>query len=106
MKQIKPQTIKQKLASNRNWFKFILMGLIKPLQTYCLTDEERIKWNQIIQLKNELLESFDSNSINKGLKVTDKCWCGREGKYPNPCPYEIPVKLVCKKHSTPETFRT
>jgi len=51
------------------------------------------------------LRSFDSNSVSKGLKVIDKCWCGREGKYPNPCFDDIPVKLVCKKHSTPETFR-
>jgi hypothetical protein len=90
---MKNQSEKQKLACHRNWFKFKLAGFYFPFQKDSLTNEENEKWNKIQELRRELLESFRENSVKKGLKVPNKCWCGKTAKYAS---FD---GLVCRKHS-------
>ncbi len=56
---------KQKLASHRNWFKFKIAGMYFPFQKESLTDDENEKWNKIQELRKELIESFNKNSVKK-----------------------------------------
>lgn len=95
---MKKQSEKQSLASHRNWFKFKLAGMYFPFQKEALTDDE--KWDKIQELRKELIESFNENSIKKGLKVNQRCICGRIAKYPNNREQYWVEKypLVCKKH--------
>lgn len=89
---------KQQLAQKRNYFKFVLMGLPKPIDNAALTVEEQSWWKTILTARNELLKKFDNRSIIKGLRVPDKCWCGKEGKYEYSD--EFYTGKVCKKHLT------
>lgn len=72
---------KFKLAQKRNYFKFVLSGMIKPDSLFELTEEEKVTYNKLKELHKELLDNFNSNSVKLGLKVTPKCWCGKTGKY-------------------------
>lgn len=90
---------KLKLAQKRNYFKFVLSGMFKPIDLNSLTEWEKEKWNEILNIRKELINKFDNNSIEMGLNVPQyKCWCGKEGKYKPE--YELfgDVKFVCKKH--------
>ena len=86
---------KQQLAQKRNYFKYILTGLIKPVDASCLGPAELSAWNEIQLIRRGILDQFDWNSKQLGLKVPEhKCWCGKEGKYNS-----IEAgKYVCKKH--------
>lgn len=97
------QSEKQKLACHRNWFKFKLAGYYFPFEKNALTEDESQKWNKIQELRKELLESFRENSVKKGLKVHERCICGKIAKYPNPNKYWAEqYPMVCKKHLTNE----
>lgn len=88
-------TSKQNLQKNRAWFKFVISGLPRPIDMNSLTDWEKETWNQIKALSKLLIDEFDNNSKELGLKVPEhKCWCGREGKYNS----TINGEYVCKKH--------
>lgn len=96
---------KFKVAQKRNYFKYVLSGMCKPIDTQVLTKEELEKWNTILQLRNELIGSFEHNSQSEGLKVPTKCWCGKPAKYVpeyiNEEWYKNDGKnsgLVCKEH--------
>lgn len=87
---------KQELARKRNWFKFVLSGLYKPVDTNIMTKKERGQWEQLINIRNDLLDDFDGNSRYLGLNVPEyRCWCGKEGKYNHP---DRPFLKVCYKH--------
>ncbi len=97
-----------KLAQKRNYFKFVVSGMVKPESLFELTEEERVTYNKIIELQKELLNNFNSNSIKLGLNVTPKCFCGKTGKYVPEYADKDWYKnrnysgLVCKKHKVLE----
>ena len=68
---------KKELAQKRNWFKYQLLGMIKPIDKECMSNKEKREWQQLIILRNQILKSFDSTSIEKGLNVPNKCWCNK-----------------------------
>lgn len=89
---------KQELAQKRNWFKYILSGLFKPIDYGVLSEHERSLWEEMLQCRAELLQGFDETSKEMGLKVPEyRCWCGKEGKYDPPDYVSQDIK-VCKKH--------
>lgn len=89
---------KLQLAQKRNWFKFVLSGLNKPVDTKIMTGEERDQWRRLMDIRNDLLDDFDRNSRHLGLNVPEyRCWCGKEGKYNHP---DHPSLKVCYKHRT------
>ncbi len=88
---------KIKLAQKRNYFKFVLSGIPKPIDFNALTEWEQEKWATILNIRNELLDKFENNSRIFGLKVPEhRCWCGKVGKYKPE--YDYYEGLVCKKH--------
>lgn len=88
---------KQELARTRNWFKYVLLGLVKPVDYGVLSEEEQSLWDEILQCRAEILQEFDNVSKEMGLKVPEyRCWCGKEGKYDAPPGRH--VKKLCKKH--------
>jgi hypothetical protein len=92
---------KLQLAQKRNYFKFVLSGMIKPVDLSVLTPAEIIMWRQLIRLRDNLIEGFDGNSRLNGLNVPEhRCWCGKAGKYdiPEDYPYITKAQKFCKKH--------
>ena len=88
---------KQWLARKRNWFKYILTGMVKPINASTLTEEELNLWYGLLKIRGKLLDNFDESSREMGLKVPkNRCWCGKEGKYTPE--YDYYKGLVCKKH--------
>lgn len=91
---------KRELAQKRNYFKFVLTGLPKPIDKTVLTVEEQSWWETILAARTELLKEFDNRSIIKGLRVPEhKCWCGKPGKYLAP-----DSTYTCKKHKEDDTI--
>ena len=87
---------KKELAQKRNYFKFVLSGLYKPIDKSVLTEYEQERWDEIMNIRLELLHNFDENSRQKGLNVPKyKCFCGKKAKYK--VDYEG-LGYVCKKH--------
>ena len=72
--------IKFKLAQKRNYFKFVLVGLPKPIDKTCLSDKEKSIWKEILRLRKVLLDEHSKTSQEKGLKVHNRCWCGKRKK--------------------------
>ena len=90
---------KKQLAQARNYFKYVLTGICKPIKLEALTPYEVQCWKEILDKRNELIEQFDIASRFRGLNVPlNKCWCGKEGKYD--AEYELfgNNKKVCKRH--------
>ena len=88
---------KQELAQKRNYFKFVLVGLYKPIDKSVLTEYEIERWNTIMRIKNELLYNFDENSRQKGLNVPKyRCWCNRKADYETNGKDNL--HYLCKKH--------
>jgi len=93
-------TNKQKLAQNRNYFKYILSGIQKPINFDALTEFETEEWATILNIKDELLDKFDNNSKILGLNVPEhRCYfspCRNKVKYSG----ELYGEKVwfCKKH--------
>lgn len=72
---------KLKLAQKRNYFKFIISGMLKPIDLDCLTKGELEMWNNISSQVNLLKQGFDNNSRQLGLNVPEhRCWCGKPAK--------------------------
>lgn len=89
---------KQELAQKRNYFKYVLTGMAKPIDIEVLTGPEVFAWNQIKAHIKTALDEFDKNSKELGLNVPDKCWCGKPAKY-EPIGYpDYMSSKVCKKH--------
>jgi len=89
---------KQELARKRNYFKFVLAGMHKPVDLTVLTEEETSLYLQIRDIRKKLMNNFEHNSRHKGLNVPKhRCWCGKEGKYKSKDDYYI--GFVCKKHT-------
>lgn len=96
-------TKKQKLASERNWLKFRLTGLLGVFKEKpSFTEEENRALNEINETVKSLLKNFDKNSAEKGLEVNfHKCFCGKPAKYlakVGPVPGVPPFQVLCKKH--------
>lgn len=95
-------TEKQKLQQGRAYFKFILTGLVKPLiSSVQITKEERELWEEIIAVRNKLLDMCDENSRTLGLNVPEhRCYvygCYNKAKYEVKDIFGDPV-YACKKH--------
>ena len=93
---------KQQLQRDRAYFKFVLSGLIKPVNIKSLTEAEKSTYATIIVLRDKLINEFDSNSRQLGLNVPEhKCWCGKPAKH---CVEIFPddefskFEWVCNKH--------
>ena len=56
-------TLKQKIARSRNYFLFVLTGLPKPIDRSCLTEEENLLWQQILDNRKNLINSFKERSV-------------------------------------------
>ncbi len=63
---------KQQIAQKRNYFKFVLTGMSKPIDTRVLTPFELNWWKDIMNSRKLLMEEFDRNSIKMGLNVKPK----------------------------------
>lgn len=63
---------KQQLAQKRNWFKFVVTGLDKPIDLTALNPHERACWAKILDMKRAILVNFDDVSKEKGLNVPNK----------------------------------
>jgi hypothetical protein len=71
---------KQELARKRNYFKFIITGLPKPVDMNILSSLERAEWVKILEARKLILERFNETSKVKGLNVIIPCWCGSRRK--------------------------
>lgn len=60
---------KQQLAQKRNYFKFILAGMNKPIDFSVLTIEEQCFYQNLLDYRNKLLINFNKNSKEMGLNV-------------------------------------
>jgi hypothetical protein len=91
---------KQGLAQKRNYFKFVLSGMIKPVDITVLTPYEIGRFNTIKEAIKDLIDNFDNNSRLNGLNVPEhKCWCGKEAKYTKDYVGKGEnATWVCKKH--------
>lgn len=70
---------KQKLQKARAYIKFVLTGLLKPINTDFLTLEEYNSWQKIKEERQKLLDAHDDNSRRLGLKVpTERCFICRK----------------------------
>lgn len=64
-------TLKQRIARSRNYFLFVVTGLSKPIDRTCLTEEEDLLWQQIIDNRKNLIDNFKKRSVifNKNNNV-------------------------------------
>ena len=93
-------SIKQDLAIKRNWLKLRITGSF--IDNNCTTLQEKTIINEINLLRKVLIDSFDENSRNLGLKVpVHRCWF-------SPCKCKAKYRVgntdlyLCKKHSDAE----
>ena len=97
-------TDKQKLARDRNWFKFRLTGNTSCVEqqypSFTFSKREQEIAQEIERLREQLIMEFDETSKHMGLTVLPKCWCGRVGKYPTDCQLirSRNVTHSCKEH--------
>lgn len=71
---------KRKLAQKRNWFKYVITGLSKPIDKSCLSLLEIEEWDKILKAGEKILSSFNNTSKQAGLTVIKPCWCGSRRK--------------------------
>ena len=87
-------TPKQKLQKGRAFFKFVLTGLDKHIDISSLSEYEQEEWSTILNIKDNLLDTFDKESRLLGLNVPEhRCWCGKEAKF-----FIGNNRWSCKKH--------
>ena len=91
---------KLQLAQKRNYFKYVLSGMNKPIDLTVLTPYEIGRFNTIKEAIKDLIDNFDNNSRLNGLNVPEhKCWCGKEAKYTKDYVEKGQNSTwVCKKH--------
>lgn len=91
---------KRQLAQKRNYFKYVLSGIPKPIDFNALSEEEVRLWTLILNTRSILLESFEAQSSILGLRIPEhKCWCGKEAKYTlDSVVRDESATWVCKKH--------
>jgi hypothetical protein len=58
---------KSQFTKRRNWTKLRLSGM--QIDTSCLTNEEKEKWQKCKYLIHELIDNFEENSSKFGLNV-------------------------------------
>ncbi len=63
---------KQQIAQKRNYFKFVLAGMKKPIDISVLTLEEQCFYNNLLEYRQKLISNFDKGSLEMGLKVNNK----------------------------------
>lgn len=92
-------TEKQKLQKARAFFKYVLSGLIKPVNYTYLSYEEKILWTEIKAKQKRLLTIHDDNNREFGLNVPKfRChFCSKEAVY-NTVASELDEYRLCKKH--------
>jgi hypothetical protein len=71
---------KFKLAQKRNYFKFVVTGIPKPIDKSVLSELEIQEWDSILEARNIILKYFDDASKRAGLNVIKPCWCGKRRK--------------------------
>lgn len=86
----------QKLQKARAYFKFVITGMFKPVQTSYLTAEENEILEEIGNLIKKLIVMHDNNSRTLGLKVPlEKCHisnCRKEATH------KLDIGRFCEKH--------
>jgi hypothetical protein len=81
---VEEQSLKYMNTKERNWQKARLMGF--NLHESVLTDAEKIIYRTIVELKNTLLEGWDSNTetlIGHPLPPFKCSWCGKRSNVPH-----------------------
>jgi len=63
---------KQQIAQRRNYFKFVLTGMPKPIDKRVLTATELSWWETMLTTRNEILKNFDNSNVIMGLKSKTK----------------------------------
>ncbi len=63
---------KQQIAQRRNYFKFVLTGMPKPIDKRVLTATELSWWETILTARNEIIKNFDNSNVIMGLKSKTK----------------------------------
>ena len=93
-------TDKQKLARDRNWFKFSILGttafVVRHDMEFVYSEKEKEIMQKIESLRKQLIAEFNTTSSEMGLTVLPKCWCGKVGKYKSTGVNTD--RLLCKEH--------
>ena len=86
---------KKELAQKRNYFKYVLAGMHKPIDLRALNVYEIELWSEIQHKISLLTTNFNVSSQQLGLNVPERCWCGKIAKWKAKYDHQ---GLVCKKH--------
>jgi hypothetical protein len=91
---------KQNLQKARAWFKFVLTGIPKPINTKYLTTTEQDMWKQVLELRTSLLNIHEENSRVLGLNVPEfRCdFCNKGVKENYKLTIDGETYNLCKKH--------
>lgn len=86
----------QKLQKSRAFFKYVITGLFKPVNTNYLTEYEVSLWNEILEIRKKLILIHNGNSRELGLDVpVNRCYvekCRKEGTH------LTEIGKFCSKH--------
>jgi hypothetical protein len=63
---------KKEIATSRNWLKARLLGFPLPHYGTHLTESEQVAFNEIMALRNHLINNWDENSKALGMTVRPK----------------------------------
>lgn len=66
------KSTKQQIAQKRNYFKFVLTGMKKPVDMSVLTIEEKCFYANLLDYREKLISGFDKGSLEMGLNVKNK----------------------------------
>lgn len=91
---------KQKLQKARAYFKYVLSGLLKPVNTTYMSAEELNNWQQIIRAREHLLNIHDDTSRSLGLHVGKHICvlCGKKEDIDYKVTKDGETYNLCKKH--------
>lgn len=92
-------TPKQKLQKDRAYFKYVLTGIPKPVGLNSLSEYEQEKWATILNIRDNLINTFDKESRLLGLNVPEhRCWCKKPAKMQVDYYNNGELVWVCNKH--------
>lgn len=85
-------------ATERNWNKGRLIGFC--LNTSTLTNPERLLYQEILNIKDELVKGWDKQTeVFTGNPIARpyKCWCGKRSKIAR-LSQKYPDQYLCLTH--------
>jgi hypothetical protein len=67
-------TVKQRVARARNYMMFQLLGLVKPLDYSCMTEQEVSLWNDLKRIRRRLIDIHGESSekITKAIEEEEQ----------------------------------